>query len=305
MTGHDMTAGTPGHADSGWDNYAERTLRNEGRLAALESLVAETREADRKLIEQRSESLANELVRRAESLETLVTAKSESLLALAQEERRSDRDRMATQLSESEKRWELGLASLREVHAVAIRQNYEQSREAIGALEQRREAATNKIEQMVRQWRESDREARELFAAETQRHLEQLNHNNERMAKFQAESVTRELWQADKDATVNRENVLRDSISVLDRAMLGMTPQAVSDKAHAELAARFDTTIAGAVNVLDNKIAAVSEKVDELKKYRDLTTGRSAGYSQFWGVGVAAVGVLVSLILLALAVLNR
>ncbi len=73
------------HADSGWDGYAERVLRNEGRLEGLEVLVSETRESDRKLIEQRSESLARELERRADALVTLSIAEREADLREARD----------------------------------------------------------------------------------------------------------------------------------------------------------------------------------------------------------------------------
>ncbi|MBA2528513.1 MAG: hypothetical protein H0V19_00875, partial [Euzebyales bacterium] len=77
-------------ADATADDYQERVLRNEGRLLGLESLVSETREADRKLIEQRSDSLAQELERRAEALLELVTARADAVLVLSQTEREAD-----------------------------------------------------------------------------------------------------------------------------------------------------------------------------------------------------------------------
>lgn len=284
------------HADSGWDDYAERVLRNEGRLAGLEVLVAETREADRKLIEQRSESLARELERRADALLELVTARADAVLALGAEERSADRQHVRVITEETEKRGELALNLLREVYDTAIRQNYEQSREAITALEQRRIAATDKLEQMVRQWRDSDREARELFAAETARHLDQLNHNNERMAAFQANSVTRELWQSEKDASITRESVLREQIIALDRTMLTMTPIAVSDKAHAEMLSRTETSISAMAELLGNRINVVDEKVADLRESRSTSQGRSSGYSAFYGWGIAALALVIAAI---------
>jgi len=287
------------HADSQWDGYAARVLRNEGRLAGLEALVSETRESDRKLIEQRSESLARELERRAESLLELVTARADAVLALGKEERDSDRREVDIIYQEAEKRAVVSFNSLREVYNTAMQKNYEQSREAITALEQRREAATAKIEQMVRQWRESDEKARDLFAAELARHLDQLNHNNERMREFQSNSVTRELWQAEKEAATGREGLLRDQIIALDRTMLTMTPIASSDKTHAEMVTRMETSIVASAAVLDNKIGVVADKVGELKSYTDTTQGRSSGYSNLYGWGVAAVGLVISVIILA------
>lgn len=283
----------PENADSAWDDYAERVLRNEARLEGLETLVAETRKADRQLIEQRSESLAAELERRAEALLELVTARADAVLALGNEERQSDRHEVQILYQEAEKRAVVSFESLREVYTTAIRQNYEQSREAIAALEQRREAATEKVEQMVRQWRDSDREARDLFSAELARHLDTLNHNNERMRDFQNNSVTRELWTSEKDAAVAREGLLRDQIIALDKTLLTMTPITQSDKAHSEILKRMETSIASAMEVLDNKVGVVAEKVAELKSYRDTTVGRSSGYSSFYGWGVAAISVII------------
>ncbi len=282
------------HADAGWDDRAERVLRNEARLEGLEILLAETRKADGKLIEQRSDSLRE-----------LVTARADAVLLLGHEERESDRREVATITTEADRRGQLALNLLREVYDTAIRQNYEQSREAITALEQRRVAASDKLEQMVRQWRDSDREARELFAAELARHLDALNHNNERMREFQANSVTRELWQSEKDAAITREGLLRDQIIALDKVMLTMTPTTLSDKTHVELQTRFDTAIAAASKVLDNKIDVVSEKVGELKTYRDTTSGRSSGYTAVYGWAVAGITVLISIIVMANAFLSR
>ncbi len=293
------------HADSGWDDYAERVLRNEGRLAGLETLVAETREADRKLIEQRSESLARELERRAEALLELVTARADAVLALGAEERQSDQNAIEVWKTEHEKlmnvlreatlrEGQINMTLLREMYDKAIQQNYEQSREAISALEQRRIAATDRLEQMVTQWRDSDREARELFAAETARHLDQLNHNNERMAAFQANSVTRELWQSEKDAAITREGLLRDQIIALEKTVLGMTPLAQSDKAHHDIRLFVEKAVSAASEVLDNKITVVGDKVADLRESRSSSQGRSAGYSAFYGWGIAALTLLVS-----------
>lgn len=303
-------------ADSGWDDYAERVLRNEGRLAGLELLVSETREADGKLIEARSNALAKELERRADSLLELVTARADAVLALGKEERRGDRrelairfeehDRVAKERIEAQQReGELALKLLREVYDTAIHQNYEQSREAIHALEQRRVAATDKVEQMVRQWRESDREARQIFAKETLRHLEQLNHNNERMSNFQANSVTRELWQSEKDAAVAREAVLREQIVALERTLVSMTPLTASDKAHSELRALIDKSVGAMGDVVNAKITTVDEKVADLRTRQDLNTGKSAGYNAFYGWAVAAIGLLITVIVTANSIFDQ
>lgn len=291
-------------ADSIADGYAERVLRNEGRLAGLENLVAETRESDRKLIEQRSESLARELERRAEALLELVTARADAVLSLGREERHSDRREVEILYTEAEKRASVSFDSLREVYTTAIRQNYEQSREAINALEQRRTGETEKLEQMVRQWRDSDREARELFASELARHLDVLNHNNERMSAFQAVSVTRELWQSEKDAAINREGLLRDQIIALDKTMLTMTPIAQSDKSHAEIVARIEASITASSQVLDNKIAVVTEKVSDLKTYRDTTSGRSSGVSALYAWIATAIVIIGAIVAIVTAVNN-
>jgi len=293
------------HADSNWDDYAERVLRNEGRLGGLEILVRETRESDRKLIEQRSDSLAAELERRAEALLELVTARADAVLALGKEERASDRRELTILTSEADRRGQLALNLLREVYDTAIKQNYEQSREAITALEARRAAATDKLEQMVRQWRDSDREARELFASELARHLDALNHNNERMRDFQNNSVTRELWQSEKDAAIGREGLLREQIVVVDRSLLTMNTITAADKSHAEMAARFESNLAAAIKVVDNKIGVNEEKLNELKTYRDTTSGRSAGYSSLYGWGIAAITVIIGVILMANTLLGK
>lgn len=286
-------------ADVTSDDYQERVVRNEGRLIGLEILVSETREADRKLIEQRSESLARELERRADALLELVTARADAVLSLGKEERESDRREVGILYEEAEKRAVVSFDSLREVYTTAIRQNYEQSREAISALEQRGSAETTKLEQMVRQWRESDKEARELFAKELDKHLDQLNHNNERMREFQANSVTRELWQSEKDAAINREGLLRDQIIALDRAMLTMTPITQADKTHAEVLTRMESSVTAAAQVLDNKIGVVEEKVAELKTYRDTTSGRSSGYSSLYALIGATAALIVAVIFIA------
>ncbi len=282
------------HADSGWDDYAERVLRNEGRLTGLESLFAETREADRKLIEQRSDSLAQELERRAEAVVQVLTARADAVLALSREERAADRREIAAINVELDRRQAL----LRELNNAAISANYEQSHTEIKGIDERSRAALEQLTQQVQSWRTTDREARELFAKELSRHLDTLNHNNERMASFQANTVTRELWQAEKDASMSREGILRDQIIAIDRLLLTMTPLSQSDKSHREMLERMERSLGATAQVLDNKIAVVSEKVSDLKTYRDETSGRSSGYNAVYAWGIAAITVIISVIIL-------
>ena len=293
------------HADEGWDGYAERVLRNEGRLGGLETLVAETRDSDNKLIGQRSESLAQELVRSREGVLELVTARADAVKALGMEERNSDR-RYHELLADRTEKSQVQLEKLmREIYDAAIQQSYEKNALAISSLEQRRVAATDRLEQMVRQWRDSDEAARLLFAAELARHLESLNHAGERQRAFQVASVTRELWQSEKDASLGREDLLRQQIIALDRVMLTMTPIAIADKTHVDMLARMETSIASAVQVLDNRISAEAEKVAELKTYRDTTSGRSSGYNAVYGWAIAGLTVLISVIVMADAFLRK
>lgn len=307
---------TSGQADSTADDFNERVLRNEGELNGLKTLVSETREADRKLIEQRSDSLADELQTRAAGVLDLLTARSDAVLALGKEERRSDREHLETLTAEAEKRGQLALTLLREVYDTAIKQNYEQSREAIDALESRRDAATDKLEQMVRQWRDSDDKADQLFTKQLDRHLDALNHNNERMREFQATSVTRELWQSEKDASIKREGLLRDQIIAIDLTLLKLNTIEQADKTHAEMTKTMEANIASASRVLDNKIGvledklateklAVSDKLAELNSYRYTASGRSAGYSALYGWAVAAVGLILTAIVLVNAFLTK
>lgn len=280
-------------ADSAWDDYAERVLRNEERLDGLESLVTETRVSDSNLTGQRTEALAREMERRVACLRELID-----------EERAADRRDIETRFESVRREGELALSLLREVYDTAIKQNNEQARESIHALEQRRVAATDKVEQMVRQWRESDREARELFAEETKRHLEQLNHNNERMAAFQANAVTRELWQSERDAAIAREGLLRDQIIALDRTVLARMPIDQAEKTHAELRGSIEKSVSAAVEVLNNKIAVVDDKVSDLRSFRDTSSGRSAGYTAFYGWVVAGMTLLLGVVITANALLR-
>lgn len=67
-----MPTDTPkDYADRSLDTYAERIVRNEGRLDGHMEKVASDRESDRKITDQRADSLAQELERRADNLVTL------------------------------------------------------------------------------------------------------------------------------------------------------------------------------------------------------------------------------------------
>ncbi len=304
------------NADSGWDNYAERVLRNEGRLEGLEGLVAETRAADGKLIEQRSDSLARELERRADALLELVTARADAVLALSREERAGDRR---------------AVHDLKELYDTAIRLNFEQSHTEIESLREIHDHDLNKLTlrldrevelalekgesdvahvedkvmaqldqlaQQVKDRHESAREARQLQSASNARHFDALNHADEKRQDFQSTTVGRELYQADKDAALAREALLRDQMIALDRTMLAMTPMAQSDKAHAELLARTERTVSASALLLDGKINALGEKVGDLRKSRDTTEGRSSGYSAVYAWVATAVTIVIAAIIL-------
>ena len=266
--------------------------------------MSETRESDRKLIEQRSDSLAEELERRALALLELVTARADAVLALATEQREGDRREVVLLAQAGEKRADVTLSLLRERYDAAIQKNLEQSEDAIASMEARLSAANGAVEQMVRQWRESDREARELFSAEVYRRLDQLNHNNERLASFQASAVTRELWQAEKDAGIHREGVLRDQIIALDRIVLTMTPISASDRAHVELNTRIESTVSASAKVMEARIATIAEKVDELRTHDAKGMGRSAGYSSFYAAGIAGVTAIIAIISVIFSVVH-
>ena len=122
------------HADEGWDDHTQRVLRNEGRLGGLEVLVAETRESDNKLISQRSESLAQELVRSREGVLELVTARADAVKALGEEERNSDRRYGELLAEQTEKRRAQAEVLLREMYTTIIRQSHDENAAAILAL---------------------------------------------------------------------------------------------------------------------------------------------------------------------------
>lgn len=285
---------TEGRADAGWDDYSERVVRNEGRLWGLEQLVKETRESDRKMVEQRSDSLAQELERRAESL-----------MKLGEDERESDNREHREALSAYKERNELADRLLRELYDAAIYENHKQSEGAIKGNEEHSIARYGALVQQVESWREADREARGLATTEVNRRLDALNHADEKRQEFQASAVTRELFNADREAQTQRESVLRDQITALDRMMLGMTPTSVSEKASRDVVTRFEAAIASASKTLDTKIDVNSDKINELKSYRDTQAGRSTGYSALYGWAVAAFGLLATLIIAANVLLGR
>jgi hypothetical protein len=287
-----------GEADSTADDYQERVLRNEGRLYGLEQLVAETRESDRKLIEQRSDSLAQELERRAEALLELVTARADAVLLLSQTERQSDlreaRDALISHTKNADERWTTDQKAMR----LAVDTVSDLFNEKIEALEERRIAATEALETVVNAWRESDREARLLLTIEINRRLDVLNHADEKRQEFQSHTVTRELFGSEKDAQAQRESAIRDSVTALDRVLLGMTPLAVSDKAHSDMTDRMESAILAASKTLDTKIDVNSDKINELKSSRDMLAGKSQGTAVTIGYLIAAATLTISLVVL-------
>ncbi len=294
-------------ADQGWDDYAERVLRNEGRLLGLESLVSETREADRKLIEQRSDSLAQELERRAEALLELVTARADAVLALGQTEREADQREYRAALAQYKEAADAAMVLLRDVHDTEMQKNYEQSHiEIVGVrdvhdlhinqVDERGKAALAQLAQRVAEWRATDREARELQAVETARRLDDLNHNHERTQVVLASTVSRDLWQAEKDAQAHRDGLVRDQVSALDRALLGMNSIAAAESAHAAINKRIDEMVGQATGQVNAKMDAFAEKLADMKTRLDTSTGKSSGYSAFYGWAVAAVGVIVTVV---------
>ncbi len=279
-------------------------LRNEGRLLGLERLVEETRESDRNLIEQRSDSLAQELERRAGALLELVTARADAVLLLGRTERESDlreaRDALEAHSKNADERWTTDQKAMR----LAVDTVSSLFNEKIEALEERRIAATEALESVVNQWRESDREARILLTVEINRRLDVLNHADEKRQEFQSHAVTRELFTSEKEAQVQRESVIRDQINALDRMMLGLTPTSVSDKAHADILSRQEAAIAAASLTLDTRIEGLSEKITELKSYRDTAAGRSTGYTSVYGWVIAGIGASVAIITMVIIIAN-
>ncbi len=294
-------------ADATADDYQERVLRNEGELVGLKSLVRETREADRKLIEQRSDSLAQELERRAKALLELVTARADAVLALGQTEREADQREYRAALAQYKEAADATLVLMREMQDTAIRQNYEQSHIEIenvrdvhdlhiNQIDERGKAALGQLAQRVAEWRSTDREARELQAVETSRRLDVLNHNHDRTQVILATSVTRDLWQAGNDSQAGRDGVLREQVSALDRALLSMNSIAAAEAAHQAINKRIDEMVGRAEGQVNAKMDAFAEKLADMKTRLDTSTGKSSGYSAFYGWAVAAVGLLVTVI---------
>lgn len=226
---------------------ADRELLEKVASDLADDLVKTTK-SDRKLIEQRSDSLATELERRAGHL-----------LALGKEERSADQ---------------------REYGAL------------IEAVEQRRIAAHDQLENTVQDWRASDREARLLQAEEYSRRLIELNNNHKRTQDVLNNTVSREVFQAEKES-------LQGQVVKLDRALLGMTPQGVSDRVHAEITARTEAALIASSKVLDTKIEVAQRQIAELKEYVDKNSGRSSGMSALYGWIVAGMGLMISVIILA------
>jgi hypothetical protein len=222
------------------------------------------------------------------------------------------------------------LVLLREMQDTAIRQNYEQSNIQITGVrdvldlhitkltlrlehemnlarnaatsdldhvDERWKAALAQLSERVAEWRSTDREARELQAHETTRRLDDLNHNRERIEVVLASTVSRDLWESEKGAQVGRDGVLRDQVSALDRALLGMNSIAASESAHAAINKRIDEMVGQATGQVNAKMDAFAEKLADMKARIDTSTGKSSGYSAFYGWAVAAVGLLVTVII--------
>ncbi len=294
-------------ADQGWDDFYARVLRIEGWLHGLEDLVRETRAADGKLIEQRSDSLAEELERRADALLELVTARADAVLALGQSEREADQREYRSALAQYKQAADAAMVLLRDVHDTEMQKNYEQSHiEIVGVrdvhdlhinqVDERGKAALEQLAQRVAEWRLTDREARELQAEETSRRLDESNHHHERTQEILATSVTRDLWQAGNEAQAHRDSVLREQVVALDRALLGMNSTAAAESAHAAINKRMDELIGQATVQANAKTDALHEKLADMKERLDTSTGKSSGYSALYGWAVAAIGLIVTVI---------
>lgn len=286
-------------ADVSTDDFPERVTRNEGRLVALEVLVRETRDSDRKLIEQRSDSLAQELERRAESLLELVTARADAVLMLSRTEREADqreyRDGIDAAKTATDEKW------IAHTETEKVRINF--ATDTIVATSESALAANraevDSVRALVEGWREAETTARNIQAGEYARRLDVLNHAHERQEAFQARAVTRELFQSEKEAQVQRENVLRDQIVALDRLLLGMSSIASADQAHTALRTRIEEATAAMALTLNTRIGVVEEKVSDLKTYVDKATARSGSYAALYGWIAAGVGIVVGVIVIA------
>lgn len=287
------TANDNSGADIHWDTYAERVLRNEGRLSALEQLVRETREADRRLIEQRSDSLAGEAERARNALQDLTQEQREAdnrehrdsvseqnrhmaaMTAIGEEKHLALNQRVDACNDQQEQRWAADDA--RWAQAARL---YEAR---VESMEQRRAAGLDALDQRVRQWRESDTEARVLQADEYARRLDVLNHAHEKQVEFQANSVSRELFGAEQKAQVEREAALRDQIIALEKSLI----------------ARAESALDNTALTLDTKIEVVKDAMGDLRRGADITSGKSIGKSTLAAYAFGIVGSLGSLILIA------
>jgi hypothetical protein len=304
-------------ADEVADNYQERVTRNEGRLAALEQLFLEIRESDRKLIEQRSDSLARELERRADALVELSDAQREA--DLREFRAKVDEMDLVRQLRVEQ------YAQAKQEHDALDAERWEHNRQVDEervrthmlryAEDQKhaREEITAVIEGMHQTYlvqRGADTAARELQAIEYARRLEVLNHAHERQEEFQAKAVTRELYGAGLEAQLNRESVLRDQILALDRTILGLSSVSATDKGFSDLTARMERTVESLRESMESKITGLMDKQAEhkeqndkefslLHKQLDLTAGRSSGYTQLYGWFIAAVGLIITVVVAA------
>ncbi len=294
-------------ADSGWDSYNERVLRNEGQLRGLESLVAETRAADRQLIEQRSESLARELERRAESVEIVTRHDREADLREFRDrftahvelvrERLDAHVELVRSLREADQRRDAEAAVLlREMYDDKLESNFDQSQERVNATDAKVRGDLAQITERVNVWRASDREAREIQATEYARRLDELNHAHERQENFQTHAVTRELWQAEKDAQANRDGVTREQINALEKAQLLFTPQGQSDKTHKEITVQCEALVSATRETLEEKLSRIDERVNDLRTQQNVNSGRLTGSSVAIGWVVAGITLLVSIV---------
>ena len=282
--------GTDAHADQAWDDYQARVLRNEERLRGLEQSVNERIETDRSIAEQRAESLSAELQRRADEVEALALERRAA-------DRREYRERLAAhELAEIE-RWAAAVNKFdaEAKHLATLALVYDEKH---NAEIERRIAGDEKLEALVTGWRESDERARLLQAEEYARRLDVLNHAHERQQEFQNRAVTRELFASEKEAQLNREAVLREQILTLDRAMLGMMPSSRADAMRTEIGARSEAALESVRTALNIRLDGLSEKVDELKQTATLQAGKGAGVAAFYGWIAAAVGMVLSVVII-------
>ena len=282
--------GTESHADQAWDDYQARVLRNEERLRGLEQMVNERIETDRSIAEQRAESLSAELERRAGEVETLALERRSA-------DRREYRETLAAhELAEIE-RWANAVTKFESEakHLETLALVYDEKHHA--EIE-RRIAGDEKLEALVTGWRQSDERARLLQAEEYARRLEVLNHAHERQQEFQSQAVTRELFASEKEAQLNREAVLREQILSLDRAMLGMLPSSRADAMRTEISARGEAALESVRTALNIRLDGLAERVDELKQTATLQAGKGAGVAALYGWIAAAVGMVLSVVII-------